>query len=168
MCQGKLVYSLTDSHRFHGDRRPAQDGSEASAQRPTAPCSTIRSTYQISTSIHWNRRSCGSWPASSVRLVGGLFYYKGSARASSPAAGRAGTQRVARRSTTTRRRGRSTANVVYHPIESELNLTGGLRHSDDQKSVDFSNRPHRRHAAGPDDLHCRRRPSTIFDIRWKR
>ncbi len=135
--QGKVVFSLTDSidlTAIAGQRE--MDLSFGAASDGTVLNDSI--IYHEFHEHHWN---------SELRLTGrhrlldwssGLFYYKGIGRASRPAAGRArrhaafpdGPLR-------SRRRGRRTATSSYHPIE-RLNLTGGLRYSDDQKGVDFN------------------------------
>ena len=134
--QGKLVYALTDAIDFTaiaGERK--MDLSFGAASDGTVLNDSI--IYHEFHEHHWN---------SELRLTGrhklfdwssGLFYYKGSAEhLGQPQGVRAGTQRFQ----TDHYDPKAWAvygNVVVHPTE-RLNLSGGLRYSDDQKGVDFN------------------------------
>jgi iron complex outermembrane receptor protein len=134
--QGKLVYSLTDAIDFTaiaGQRK--MDLSFGAASDGTVLNDSI--IYHEFHEHHWNSELRLTGRHRLFDWSGGLFYYKGSAEhLGQPQGVRAGTQRFQ----TDHYDPKAWAvygNVVYHPIE-RLNLTGGLRYSDDQKSVDFN------------------------------
>jgi iron complex outermembrane receptor protein len=134
--QGKAVFALTDSidlTAIAGRRK--MDLSFGAASDGTVLNDSI--IYHEFHEHHWN---------SELRLTGrhqlldwstGLFYYKGTAEhLGQPQGVRAGTQRF-QVDHYDPKAWAAYGNVVVHPTE-RLNVTAGVRYSDDQKGVDFN------------------------------
>ena len=134
--QGKLVIGLTDEIDFTaiaGWRK--MDLRFGAASDGTVFNDSI--IYHEFHEHHWNGELRLTGQHDFLDWVGGVFYYKGSAEhLGQPQGVRAGTQRF-QVDYYNPESWAAFANVVLHPFEG-LNVTGGLRYSDDKKGVDFN------------------------------
>jgi iron complex outermembrane receptor protein len=134
--QGKLVYALTDSidlTAIAGQRK--MDLSFGAASDGTVLNDSI--IYHEFHEHHWNTELRLTGRHRLFDWSGGLFYYKGTAEhLGQPQGVRAGTQRF-QTDHYDPKAWAAYGNVVVHAME-RLNITAGLRYSDDQKGVDFN------------------------------
>ena len=161
--QGKAVFGVTDTIDLTAIAgRREMDLSFGAASDGTVLNDSI--IYHEFHEHHWNTE---------LRLTGrhrlldwssGLFYYKGTAEhIGQPQGVRAGTQRF-QVDHYDPKAWAAYGNVVVHPIE-RLNVTAGIRYSDDQKGVDFNSLTD---ATPPGQTTFVASPaSTIFDITIK-
>ena len=134
--QGKVVVGLTDQVDFTailGWRKMNMWFGAASDGTPFQD-SLIYHSYDES---HWTGEARLTGQFGFADVVAGLFYYDGSAlHLGQPQGVRAGTQRY-QVDTYAPTAWASYTNIVFHPMDG-LNVTGGLRYSDDKKFVDFN------------------------------
>jgi len=134
--QGKLVVGLTDQIDFTAIAgwRKMDMGFGAASDGTVLNDSIIYHEYH---EHHWTGELRLTGQHDFLDWVAGVFYYKGSAlHLGQPQGVRAGTQRY-QTDTYKPESIAGYANVVLHPTE-RLNVTGGIRYSDDKKGVDFN------------------------------
>ncbi|MFC2951553.1 TonB-dependent receptor [Marinicaulis aureus] len=159
--QGKAVYGITDNIDFTliGGYRELELSFGAASDGTPLNDSVIYHAFDES---HWNGEARLTGQHDWIDWVAGFFYYKGSAEhIGQPQGVRAGTQRfqVDLYEPTA---WAGYGNVVIHLLDDRLNLTGGIRRSDDEKFVDFNSLTD---ATPPGQLDFVASPaSTIFDV----
>lgn len=135
--QGKFVFGVTDDIDFSliGGYRVLDLEFGAASDGTVLNDSII---FHLFDEKHWNGEARFTGQHDWIDWVAGFFYYKGSAyHLGQPQGVRAGTQRfqVDLYEPTA---WAGYGNVVIHLMDDRLNLTGGLRRSDDEKYVDFN------------------------------
>jgi iron complex outermembrane recepter protein len=134
--QGKLVIALTDAidlTAIAGRRK--MDLSFGAASDGTVLNDSV--IYHEFHEHHWNGELRLTGRHQLLDWSGGLFYYQGSAEhLGQPQGVRAGTQRF-QVDHYDPEAWAAYGNVVVHPTE-RLNVTAGVRYSDDEKGVDFN------------------------------
>ncbi|WP_375201500.1 TonB-dependent receptor [Hyphococcus sp.] len=135
--QGKAVYGITDSIDFSliGGYRELQLAFGAASDGTPLNDSII---YHQFDETHWSGEARFTGQHDWIDWVAGFFYYKGDAyHLGQPQGVRAGTQRF-QVDTYEPTAWAGYGNVVIHLLDDRLNLTGGVRRSDDEKFVDFN------------------------------
>lgn len=135
--QGKMVYSLTDEIDLSviGGYRKLNLSFGAASDGTVLNDSIIYHSFDES---HWNGEVRLTGQQKWIDWVAGFFYYDGDAEhLGQPQGVRAGTQRFQVDSYLPKAWA-GYGNAVVHLMDGRLNVTGGVRHSHDEKGVDFN------------------------------